>query len=308
MVDGYNELTRIYRENSSSPLNVIFEKMEEFFVRAGEDFRRGLITEEEFYISTNPETLVSTMLNDKGIDVYAGTVNEHGDFAETYEEWKRTGRITSRQWMYESISPTDDVTRNAEILFKILDALKVPLASFITLKLENKEDFPPIYLGETPNTIYLFARGCCTNISQLKADADPVGKEYMLNIEFFNPITDNPYKTTARFMVDTVREDYYKGKGLIKDFMAQEGEIEIEIRKNFDFFTFGSKTVTRMQKLFRTYVLPIPVTKWLTWEKARLQKSYEVEAEYKTLRLPYLIGSDEAGRRKPQDGNIYRIH
>ena len=50
------------------------------------------------------------------------------------------------------------------------------------------------------------------------------------------------------------------------------------------------------------------IRKWLKWEKARLKKSYDVEAEYKTLRLPYLIGTAEVSRYKPSEGNIYRIH
>ena len=308
MADGNNELTRVYKDNSDKSLNEIIAKIEEFFVNAGENFRMGLITEEEFYLCTDPGPLGSIMLNDMGIDVYAGTVNEHGDFLETYETWKKTGKITPKKWMYESISSNGDIIRSTEMFFKIITALKIPLSSFITLKMENNDDYPPVYLGETANCFYIFARGHCANISQLTADNNPVGKEFILNVEFSTSISENPYKTTARITIEAAWDKCYRGKGIIKDFMAQEGEIVIELKEYYDCFSFGWTLATRLQKLFRTYVMPIPITKWLKWEKARLKKSYDVEAEYKTLRLPYLIGTAEVSRYKPSEGNIYRIH
>ena len=311
MVDGYKELERIYKESKANGLEteVIFEKIEEFFINAGENFRNGLITEEEFYLCTNAESLVSIMLVDMGIEVISGMVNEQGNFAKSFEAWKKTGKVKPKQWMYESISPNDDIIGKVEMFFKIIDVLKFPLRSFIKLKLENKDDFPPISIGEHRDSIFLFARGHCTNISHVLADENPIGKEFILNIEFINPFNKIPYKTTARITIETKKESFISGKGIIKDFMAQEGHIEIDRKEYIDFFAFGKIKATRLQKLFRTYVLPIPVNKWLKWERERLKKAYEFEAEYKTLRLPYMIGfEEEDNKRRPQEGNIYRIY
>ncbi|MCR5321857.1 MAG: hypothetical protein K6E85_01010 [Lachnospiraceae bacterium] len=308
-MNGYSELENLYKQNAGCGIDEIFEKFEKLFIEAGESFRNGLITEEEFYISTDPGALFHVILQDQGISADGHTIFKYGDFVETYNEWKKSGRIVSKKWMFEAISSRFDIMKTMETIFRVIDVLKIPMAFFRGLNLDNEADYPPIFIEQDySDNIHVFMIGNCTNISRLTLDEDPVGKEFILNIGFTTRITDEPYITTARIVIETAGKDRYTGKGIIKDFMAEEGKIEIEIRNDCEYYRFGRMSITRLQRLFRTYVLPIPVTKWVKWEKARLKKAYETEAEYKILRLPYLIGADEVRWHKQADGNVYRIY
>ena len=96
-------LYEVFKSYENTSPDVVIEKIEEFFLMAGEDLREGRISEDDFYLKTYPGSLHINLWEMKGLKVNQGKLNKYGDFAESYSEWKKTGTVSERKWMNESL-------------------------------------------------------------------------------------------------------------------------------------------------------------------------------------------------------------
>ena len=129
--------------------------------------------------------------------------------------------------------------------------------------------------------VYPYLTEKCLNICDLLDDPDPIGKEYVLSFD---------KGTTATVIIESKETDGYSGTGIVNGYMKEPGLIRIDVNDaNRVFIFFNKKSIDPLQSVFNTYYFPIPLDKWGEWESKRLAKAFRVEAEFKTLRLPYMI-------------------
>lgn len=85
--------------------------------------------------------------------------------------------------------------------------------------------------------------------------------------------------------------DRYVGMGTISGYVPTPRQIYIE-KDNYDswWIYFNRRTFSPLQVAMGTFINPIPDPRWKTYEKKRLERNFRLEAEYKTLRLPFLLG------------------
>jgi len=258
--------------------------IEDFFYLKGRDFKRGLISEEEFFVSTYTYPLIIEFLEHHGIHIKLRRFKKHEDFISGYEEWQKTGSVKESPWIEDVISTENmELMQAAAYVYKAIDSMKIPIDYFKKMDID---------VEEIPNLMYELGNGYitaimldkCLDIDQLTQEADPIGKTF--EFHFSGDIT-------ATVKITGKENNIYQGIGITEEYMKKEGPISIEVLKDDAMFTIGRIQTTRLQNLFQSFIFPLPKK----WDKEQIvyhTHQYRLEAEYKILRLPYLFQeSDE---------------
>lgn len=263
----------------------ILKHVESFFIEAGKKYRSGLMTEEEFYLATHVQHSPACMflINRKNTVNINHKLLYSGDFRASFAEWKETGgAFTIKQWMKSAFQGFSDIRKPSEWLFKVIDVLKVPISSFEELELGENESMNPNLLWRlSGSSIALALMENCYNIDLLLSDPTPVSKHFSF---FFDG------GTTVEIDITKREKLIYTGIGTISGYMCEPGEITISYEDIGWVFLFAEKTGSAFAVKMETLIAPIPHPKWGEYNAARLARAFKIEAEYKTLRLPYLIG------------------
>ena len=153
---------------------------------------------------------------------------------------------------------------------------------------KEKFRFPDVITRITDTTEEFMLAENCYDISHLLNDPSPVGKTYELHC------VDG---VKVSFTVQEAAQTFFKGEGVIDGYMAMKAPITVEIADARDgretYFCFDKKTFTKMQILMRTTYHPIPHPAWNDYNTAVRTKSLRFEAEFKQLRLPFMMGTAE---------------
>ena len=282
---GCRNLTQVYNKYSSLEPEQLLDCIRGFFHEAGKLFRQGMLSEEEFYLATDYNGVYIPLWEKRnGLQQGRNILNYGADIALAWAEWKETGHIKMRPWIFKCLEQTGDIEESAYWFFEVLDAIKFPITNFTTM-VTCAGAQPHILFRYNQNTVELQLVESCLDIRKLTRDPDPVGKSFKLHFDG-GTITD----------IDITRASTisYEGFGTISNYMVDEGKIEIAIDEDrLVYFRFNRKEFKPLQLINHTYFYPIPHPKWREYDVARLTRAYQIEAEFKALRLPYMLGIDE---------------
>ena len=90
----FKNLTELYDAYKDEPPDRILDRISAFFVEAGKYYRRGYVTEEEFYLMTYYDTVYNTLCGLKN-NIYVDwkLLDRNQDFKDSWTQWKETGKI-----------------------------------------------------------------------------------------------------------------------------------------------------------------------------------------------------------------------
>ena len=132
-------LFEIYSAYKNGNPDKILTETEKFFVKEGESFKKGLLSEKEYYINTSPGALHTILWKMKyDLKVNQSRLNMGGDFRTSFEKWKESGYIVIKPWMKEALTYHGNLSDAVDWFFKVIDCYKVPLGLFETLGLHDK--------------------------------------------------------------------------------------------------------------------------------------------------------------------------
>ena len=319
----YRNLNDVFEVHKNESPERILERIREFFVSCGNDFRNGLISEEEFYLATNygmpcvnPDSVYIKLCKIKNaIQVDWSLLSNNSEFKEAYNEWKNTGQIQIKSWMKRSIIRKGDLEEAVKWVFSVLDACKIPTCEFDVLMGDYKGAFPEdICWCYSSDSVKFVLMPPCTNIEKLLQDPSPKGKNFSLHV--YGDIC-------VEMEVNEVGECgmqkcHYTCTGTITDYVKEPQHIDIYFEKDSgqEEISFCYKKLSELQTIMQTFVNPIPHPQWNEYETIRFERLLRREAEYKLLRLPFMLETTETNpsgvktkkkhsHNKPKVINIY---
>ena len=270
-----------------SPEKVLVE-MQLFILAAAESFRNGEITEEEFFV----KTFVDIDLLNKVIELkdnttinyyYYATQKDKSQLVAAWKKWKETGEVGYHQWMIRTINTTGNVIEATKWAFHVIDVLLYPIGRFISL--DTKLYKVPVlycYSGNNGTMVHLMIDDYLILDTVPKFDElFKVGESYHLR---YRSGIEVDIKITG--FSDIV----YEGEGIIHGYMTCKQKMLIYEIENRIRILFNKRTFSKYSVTMGTAFNPIPHPDWNLYNKAHLEWSYQREAEYKSLRLPYMLG------------------
>ncbi len=285
----------------NNPDAALIDIQNQFYVY-GKQYRQGLTTEEEFYRLTDYSIIFPKLLEMKNktfIDTLS--IQQHDDFLPSWNYWKRTGHTKISPWMYSGIYQNGNLLQSAEWIFQVMDVLKVPAEMMVGLPRDILPVLPDTIFGYVDDNVAMAINEICLDASKLYRSVNPLGKEFVFH---FNS------GTIATVKIAKKDEAGYIGEGIIDGYMEKSGKIKIEkAADNRIYFWFNEKRgVTGYKRTLGSFFYPIPHPQWKEYEEIRLARAMRIECEYKTLRLPYLLGiSPEGPGKKPKKASIHKM-
>lgn len=304
-MDNHKTLNDVYLEYRSESPERILEHIQDYFIKMGKLYRRGRLSEEGFYLATyygyatdDTNQLYILLWELKhNIRVDRSRLWSNTEFQNAWHEWKSSGSVQAKPWIDYCISYYGKPEDAARWLFAVIDACKIPLAEFEAIMNDSGDELPSLWWRVGYDTTELILANRCIDIQKLLRDPFPEMKEFLLHFEG---------GLTARLTVNQMTKDqnqerHYSCTGIISDYMEFPGKIQI------DFSTKGSMDVcfhsvksTPWKTLMHTDLNDmVPHSRWSNYNRERTTHYLRREAEYKILRLPYLLGADE----KPASAN-----
>ena len=282
-------LDRIFEENSGKNVSELIGIIDNHFKRAGEAFREGLISEEDFYWSTKPYTIFNKLLEKKqGTKLLLKSHDDGDEICRSFCKWKQTGELQLKPWMERDLISSLDSCTAAEWLFRVIDLLKLPPSYFVGLIGLEEEEYPSIVYEVNRKRVVSLIHGT-------SHDASEISKAYGLSRYYTRPMRFSIGGKTLRFKLEESQGTKYYGEGIIDGYMKNFGKITIDItngHKDGVWVGFDQQEITSQEALWGTYLLPNLNDKWKKWDQARLASAYRQQMEYRTLRLPYMLGTD----------------
>ncbi len=309
----YKTLLKLIEAHEYDPPEKLLGLIRQFFYTAGCEFRQGLISEDEFLCSTYAATDVCESLCEiQDIHIDRQKLSFNDGFKASWTQWKKSGTVVLEPWMEICIRQHGKMTESVELFFSIIDTCKIPLCMFDSIQVED-DVYPALWRRLGYDTTVFILAGGCLDMHKLLRDPFPRGHKYVLH--FSGDIC-------VDFVVDDMIEDanserHYICTGTISDYLENPDRIDIKISKGGSMdVIFGSKKSTPLKTIMQTVLNPIPHSKWAKYNVSLLTYYLREEAEYKILRLPYMLGIDEQSPgdsdiEKPlssQDGKIIYLH
>lgn len=263
--------------------------MQLYILAAAESFRNGEISEEEFFV----KSYISDGLLDKVVELkynttinyyyYYATESDSNQFVAAWKNWKETGKVGYHQWMTRTINTTGNIIEATKWAFHVIDVLLYPIGLFTCL--DSKLYKVPVlhcFSGYNGTTVHHMIDDYLILDSVPKFDElFKVGESYHLM-----------YKSgiEADFTITGFTNSAYEGEGIIHGYMACKQKITVCEIENRIRILFNKRTFSKYRIIMRNYFNPIPHPDWNLFNKADLEWLYQREAEYKSLRLPYMLG------------------
>ena len=178
------------------------------------------------------------------------------------------------------INTKGNILDAAKWIFHVIDVLLYPINSFSTI--DTKLYSVPLQSVITGNTVYLMIDDYIIMDSVKKFDElFCAGKSY--HIRYRSGIE-------ADITINNFENNEYEGIGIIYGYMTAEQKITICEFEGRIRILFCKRNFSNYQVALETYFNPIPHPDWNQFNLADLEWSYQREAEYKSLRLPYMLG------------------
>ena len=266
------------------------------FDELGRLYRDGMMTEEEFLIQTNGFCISSELLNRQGIKLVKQPILSDipQKMQDAFRRWKTGQTLSEEEWMDRTFARKGCTALEAAVwYFRLMDALKVPYLGYDnTPFLEyHVEEFPVVitFLGDEDRMCLLAE---CTNTLQLLHDPNPIGKDYELHFEG---------GIKARVQIREKTKIGFKVFGTIDDYV--EYPKMMELRDEFGCGAYYLAFLTgkgseRERTLHEWEDHNIPHSKWNAYNAAQRAQCIRYSAEYRLLRLPWLMGCNEEEQRR----------
>ena len=278
----------------------LLERIRRFFDFCGEQYREGLMTEEDLLVATYYEgKLYEQLWALKNVQVdELGLSRSKTEVEASWEEWKKTGRIGQKTWMRSCLAGPRDADEAADWVFRVIDACKVPLCQFDVIPVSAVKEFPNAALMWTndpedrtvSSTLFL---DCYDRAKLLHSNA-PVGKTFTIHLE--GGLTVELTVEEVRLEKGSARR--FLGTGTVTDYVEKPGPLEIIMDETgFTEVILARFHLSPWQRIALTIPRTIPHPKWTDYEMVRLARAMRIETEYKILRLPYLMGGETAAPR-----------
>ncbi len=305
----YTDLYDIYLEwEKKETPDQILDRIRSHFASCGEAYRTGLLTDEEFWASTYYERQVYGKLWEmKDVRVDTASLSRNRDLAESLEEWKRDGSVRIKPWMKRCIASSRDMEEAVHWFFTVLDACKVPLCEFDVIPAQDVKVFPQTALvwniGGDDRTVRTMMFLTCYDYGKLLHHPSPEGETFRLRLEGGLSMEF----TVKEIILEKGQARRYTGTGTITDYVAEPGPLEVRVdAKGFMSITIRRFDLSPWKRIIMTEPGIIPHPRWADFEAARLTRALRIEAEYKILRLPYMLGIADPPVTAPSAGGESR--
>ncbi len=286
------DIYRAYAEKETP--DGLLDRIREHFVSCGRAFREGLMSDEEFWAATYYDrTMYVDLWEMKDVRVDEKSLNRNRNVTESFAEWKKTGKAERRPWMGQCIGSSRDLDEAVQWFFSVIDACKVPFSEFENIPPEEAKAFPQIYLTWRRGDEDRLVRSClfltCYDYGKLLHHPSPEGHSFTLHLEGGLSMEF----TVGEVMLEKGNARRYNATGTITDYVAEPGPLEIRLdQKGFMEITIRTFDLPPWKRIIMAEPGVIPHAKWADFEVARLARCLRIDAEYKILRLPYMLGSD----------------
>lgn len=272
--------------NNGDPEEVLTQ-MRLFILSCAESFRNGEISEEEFFIKTYVRKDLMDMviqLKDQ-ISVnyyYSVTENDLNGFIAAFKRWKESGELEYLQWMVKVINTKGNILEAAKWVFRVIDALLIPISSFEPLsKKLYSTPVNQVYDGKNEVSLSIDDQILMDHWDDFDKMFE-VGKKYEI-LYYHSGIMGD-------LLIKDFKDGEYEAFGVIDGVMTHRQNLRIVSIENKIRILFNSRTFSEYQIKMGTFFNPIPHPDWNQFNAASLSHSYYVEAEYRSLRLPYMLG------------------
>ena len=279
-------LDNVFEEHKNESCESVLDNLYQYILDETELFRNGIISENEFYINTYPILVANKTFKLKN-NATIKTACAYGNaLMACWKNWKAGNKVIEEPWMSDFIHQDGNMEETITWFFEVCDKLAIPIIYFFDLQYfsESKDEFesPKVIkeiLGETE--AFLLTEKC-TDIEKLNSEASLIGKSFELHFD---------RKITAHLKVLKVDSNIITCEGVIDGYMSTPGRIEIKIENDKKWFYFDKRMLPRIKTVLQAGFHPIPHPKWKKYNEAIHKKGFQFEAEYKQLRLPFMLDS-----------------
>ena len=279
----HNLISDVYNNHCHENPETVLLYIKEFFMKAGDAYRRGLMTEEEFLVATHFGFVYKDLWNLKN-RLYVNEKHlQDAEFLSSWKEWKETVQIKNYNWFFKTCSQCGNPNESVQWFFKVIDTLKIPLSYFKGI--QDVRTFPNLLVVQDTNTVKMLLNETCINADIFQDASYRIGDR--INLKYYNG-------NIVDLIINEIQDSTIVGEGIVRDYMNTPGRIIIRLDENGqnpDVY-FNEKHFSRYEILMGTYMYSVPHPKWQSYNIARLSRALRVEAEYKILRLPYMLGHE----------------
>ena len=287
----YKSLEELYEAHKREDPDVIIKLIRAYFSDCGRLFRKGMLTDEEFFLATHYELVYLDLWSRKNnIFVKRELLpTYHEELNKAWMDWKATGSVQVKPWMNDCIKQFGSMEKAVKWVFEVIDACKIPLCAFDTIPYE--EEHPNLIWSLDHDSSEMILTRYCLDFSKLVRKPSPKGKNIQLH--FDGGLVGNII--VEKEVVDDSNQRRFICKGTITDYIEKPQRIEITLSRDGSLeIRFNRKTTTPWKSTMWTTFDPIPHPKWASYDAARMAAALRRECEYKVLRLPYMLGMDES--------------
>lgn len=287
----YKDLSELFSARENDDPDVLLAQIAAFFNEAGKLYRSGLITEEEFYLTTyycSGTSLYEQLWKKKGVFVNQSQIPRVKAFKEAWTAWKKDGIIPVETWFKQCIRCNGSLEDAVEWVFKVIDVCKIPFCEFEAIPIADVGVFPNVMWRHDSREEWIIFTPQCLDDGGLLRDPAPQGKEYRLRF------ADG---TIASLTVKTAEgngpnDRYFTCVGTVSNYVEKQQLVEIETSSSgYLNLTFGRRAASEWKLISHTALTPIPHSKWARFNEVHFAFSMRRETEYRILRLPYLLGT-----------------
>lgn len=303
----YKNLSELFSARKNDDPDALLAQIAAFFNEAGKLYRSGLISEEEFYLTTyyyggsGWTTLYEQIWEMKGVYVNKSMITHVKAFKEAWTDWKRGGVITTDPRVGQCIRCSGSLEAALEWVFKVIDVCKIPFCEFETIPIADVGVFPNVLWTNDDHEAWIFFTPQCLDDGGLLRDPAPQGKEFRLR--FDGGIIANLTVKTAKG--NGPNDRYFTCVGTVSDYVEKQQPVEI-ITSSTGYLnlTFGRKAFSEWKIVSHTALIPIPHSKWARFNEVHFAYFMRRETEYRILCLPYLLGiaDDDSTPREEETG------
>ena len=282
-----SKITELYQLHKDENPDILLKRIQSYFEEAGKSFSRGLMTEEEFYLATSFDMVYIDLWKMKNHIVFSQREleKEYHEFSLSWDEWKETGTVTTKKWMFLCISQSGNMKDSTEWVFKVIDTLKIPLIYFQPLATCQPPitTFPDVIyqISQSQNTVRTLLTERCMNMVTLLDEPNPIGKTFVFQHE---------HGSTVEVTIEKKYKGGFLGMGTVPGYMSKPGTIEIEQIEGKWHCLFNKIHCDPLSIAIGAAPLTLPDPIWNEYNAAHMIRTMRYVTEYKVLRVPYMMG------------------
>ena len=277
-------LDDVFEEHKHDSPEVVLNILHQHILNEAEAFRKEDISENEFYVNTYPILIANKTFKLKNNATVKTSCTQGDAMMACWKNWKAGNRVTEEPWMSDFINQDGNMEETMTWLFEICDKLAIPIIYYFDLQYfsdsEGEFEYPRVIKDIQGETEAFMLIEKCTDIEKINTDVSLINKSIDLHFD---------HGTSIHLKVEDVMTDRIICEGLIDGYMSTQGLIEIKIENDRKWFYFNKRKFPRINTILQSGFHPIPHSKWKKYNEAIHKKGFQFEAEYKQLRLPFML-------------------